>query len=396
MSDKRVFKVLKGGLAGMSTPAGERFTSAWITNTRLMGVVCLCIFWSNSSREFHQYFYFDAEEYGFDRYESYRCSRGTADKEADKELKDIENSLIGGLGGKKTPLTLKEAAWLLGEFIEFNRIHGIPLPANFHDLDFLLKLKPELNTPEKARIFKKSCAEIVNFNSLANYFMMRCVGKDFTAATFLAKPGVNVDILPDFSRGTLYTNAVRICKDRESVDCRSLVEAADKYYVVSSHLKIEDMKISACECVSILPVTEKEAYLQLSHAEFITIYSFDGGIDDFSSSSMRLLNNAAEHDEHDGKTFMIYHPNNSHVDLPDYYLYNDLLGIYHINDNGELLVAAPTLRGIRKLELNLNISKLKPLLNAKGSFEFNEPVLIQYLESAFTDFLSFIDAIKAD
>ena len=127
-----------------------------------------------------------------------------------------------------------------------------------------------------------------------------------------------------------------------------------KYYVVLSHLKIEDMKISACECVSILPVTEKEAYLQLSHAEFITIYSFDGGIDDFSSSSMRLLNNATEHDEHGGKTFMIYHPNNSHVDLPDYYLYNDLLGIYHINDNGELLVAAPTLRGIRKLELNLN------------------------------------------
>ncbi len=390
--DFQDFKVLKGGLSDISTPTGERFTSAWVTNTRLMGVVCLYIFWSTHSREFHQYFYFDAEEYGFDRYESYRCPRGSAGE----DLQRIEASLTGGLGGEKVSISFPEAVCLISEFVRYNKTHKIPLPDNLGDFGFLLALKPTLNEDAVQKLFAKSCVELVNHNSLANYFLMRCIARDFVASSFLAHPGIDVDIFPDFPPGTLYVNEVKICKDRESVDCRSLVEVGGKYYVIMSHIKIAGMKISGYECVSMLAITEKEAYLQLSHSEFITVYSFSGDMDDFSDSKMRLLNTATVHEEHGGKTFMIYHPNNSHVDLPNYYLYNDLLGIYHIEESGELLIASPTLRGIRKLELNLNISRLKPMLKTNAGFEFNEPVLLQYLESDFTSFLSFIDAIKAD
>lgn len=93
---------------------------------------------------------------------------------------------------------------------------------------------------------------------------------------------------------------------------------------------------------------------------------------------------------------MLYHPNNSHLDLPDYYLYNDLLGIYHMGEDNEFLAASATLRGIRRLELDINTSPVKKKLTLQGNYEFNEPVLLQYLESDFTNFEEYINAISVE
>ena len=69
---KRTFKVLEGGMARTATPLYQTFHSAWITNTRLMGVICLCIRWTGDSPrsgDLYQFFYFEAEGQGFDRFE---------------------------------------------------------------------------------------------------------------------------------------------------------------------------------------------------------------------------------------------------------------------------------------------------------------------------------------
>ena len=68
------FTVIKGG----SEPdfGTRRFLSAYITDTRLMGVVGLQIHWERledgGAADFYQLFYYDAEEYGLDSYKSYR------------------------------------------------------------------------------------------------------------------------------------------------------------------------------------------------------------------------------------------------------------------------------------------------------------------------------------
>ena len=51
--------------------------------------------------DLHQFFYFDAEEYGFETYDSVLGPD-------DGRVSEIESSLIGGLGGEKIDLTLRE------------------------------------------------------------------------------------------------------------------------------------------------------------------------------------------------------------------------------------------------------------------------------------------------
>ena len=76
------FQILRGGLAESAATSRKEFVSAYITDTRLMGVVGLVVHWQlpeNLSKDhFFQFFYMDAEEYGFDTYRSVLTS-GTDD-----------------------------------------------------------------------------------------------------------------------------------------------------------------------------------------------------------------------------------------------------------------------------------------------------------------------------
>ena len=87
------FTLIKGG--NESGFEQRRFVSAEITDTRLMGVVGLHIHWevkeAGDWNSFHQFFYFDAEEYGLDSYRSYRG-------EDEDEVENIIDSMFGGLG----------------------------------------------------------------------------------------------------------------------------------------------------------------------------------------------------------------------------------------------------------------------------------------------------------
>ena len=74
MEKKTKFKVIKGGLSETAFTGSRQFVSAYVTDTRLMGVVGVYIHWylpqNTLLKHFHQFFYMDAEEFGFDSYES--------------------------------------------------------------------------------------------------------------------------------------------------------------------------------------------------------------------------------------------------------------------------------------------------------------------------------------
>ena len=71
---KSDFKVIVGGLSMPDKIISRRFLSSFVTNTRFMGVVGLYINWEIETRDgflsMHQYFYYDAEEFGFETYKA--------------------------------------------------------------------------------------------------------------------------------------------------------------------------------------------------------------------------------------------------------------------------------------------------------------------------------------
>ena len=94
------FKLINGGLTETAEGSRKEFISAYVTDTRLMGVTGMYVHWAlpenSHMTHLHQFFYFDAEECGFD---TYRSVLGDGGKDEFEEIRDIENYLMGGLGG---------------------------------------------------------------------------------------------------------------------------------------------------------------------------------------------------------------------------------------------------------------------------------------------------------
>ena len=93
-----MFEVLDGGLRETSETSTKKFISAYVTNTRLMGVIGVYASWflpENKLRDhLYQFFYLDSEEYGLDTYE---CVLGPDNDDTNDRVLEIKNRLMGGL-----------------------------------------------------------------------------------------------------------------------------------------------------------------------------------------------------------------------------------------------------------------------------------------------------------
>ena len=160
--DRNQFTVLRGGLLDTVDTSEKVFESAYVTNTRLMGVVCMYIHFrlpdNPSMSDLHQFFYFDAEEYGFETY------RGILGDDMDA-VQDAEDTLASGLGGQKAALSLREAMYLLQEYVRFNQRSKLPLPEGLSEYGFLLNQDVLLNQPEQYILMGKLCTDCLLYTS---------------------------------------------------------------------------------------------------------------------------------------------------------------------------------------------------------------------------------------
>ena len=182
---ERNFRLIKGGIKD-KTEWRRYFISAYVTDTRLMGVLGMYIHWraadNGQTADFHQFFYFDAEETGFETYLGL-----WSDDPQEVAEKERENS--GGLGGKKINLTLTEAKHILHSYLTFNQTHGLPMPPGKEEYLELLKDLPPISEEESYWLLMKQCAPVTSEYALIHYFLMRSFGKDLEAVSLLTDNG---------------------------------------------------------------------------------------------------------------------------------------------------------------------------------------------------------------
>lgn len=382
------FRVIEGGLAATTEPGHRPFAESWMTNSRLMGVLAVGIHWAYEDQKngLWQFFYFDCEEMGFDRYEEYA---GT-DPQA---REDLELSVIGGLGSAKVPINQKEAVFLVQHYLKFNRRYGIELPGDPSRYLFLQAMDGALDEQEQKDLFRKSCVPITTQTMLANYFIMRCTGKDKQAAEFLTEGEVDTDLFPSLPLGTLYRNAVSLREDGMSCTCESLI-FADGYYLTVTELYFDGLRVVSAQVLSKMPLTEVEAHMILGHDEYVSVFRCTAPFESIDRRTTRKLRSAVVNEEHDGMTYLIFHPNNRHVEANPFILFHDMKGLYHFGRNGEILVSCSTEQDARELEWDLLFSHLHEHLQLIQGYQFTDPVVGHYLESGFTSFLDFVEAIQ--
>ncbi len=389
---KPSFTVIEGGLSAPKNSRTRQFMGAYVTNTRLMGVLGLYIHWRlddrYSSPDFHQFFYLDAEEYGF---ETYRSVLGNSVE----EIAAIEQALIGGLGGSKVEITEREARALVCEYARFNETHGLSMPDGLAEYEFLLETPAALTPAEQKTLREKQCDPVVTDYQAINYFLMRCFGKDYEAAGWLCAAEFDLDIYKKYGICTLCKNTIDRDESRsDAFLCESLIERKDQYMLLVSQLTLSQHRIASFEKCSGFPVSSAEAAMMLAKPEFVTVYEILMSADEFNDTIAQMSLHAMTTSHENGRLFLAFNNNNNHVDKRVFRLSEDIFGLYYISDFGQLIVSSFSLSGIHALEKELRKSVLAPYLMATAKYEFKEPVLYEFIQSDFEDFNEFLDFIR--
>jgi len=389
--EKNNLKVLRGGLLDSAATSRKIFISAYVTNTRLMGVLGMYIHFSlpdnQALSDLHQFFYFDAEEFGFETYQSV-LGNDTA------RISEIEHSLIGGLGGEKVPLTLREAQYLLQEYVRLNRRMNIPLPEGIQEYGFLLDHDIMLSQPDLYILMCKQCVSTTDVCEVINYFLMRVTGKDFRAASFLTNRSFDMDLFPEFKAGTFCKNSIEPAGQPDVYLCESLCEFGNSYHIAVTAVTVSGLSISEARRISCFKISPAEAAMMLARSEFISVYEMLEPPEDFTAASTALSASAMATPHENGILYMMFHANNKHVAKWEYRLNEDVLGMYYVSSSGQLLAAAYSLEEIKKLENDLAKAPVGRTLIPTGKYEFQEPVLYEFIQSGFAEFEDFVDAIK--
>lgn len=418
-SNFRNFHVIKGGLQKKAQTASYRLISAWITDTRLMGVCCIKAHWlaeaGDDTFEMFQFFYFDWQEYGLETYESFL---GEPDLEMLEAVETVEHSLASGLGGKKNLITERELRFLVQSFAEFNAKRGIPMPQKSSEFDFLLKPQFNLSDEEQHSLICKECTKISSPMQVMNYFLMRCFARDFEGAKLLTKNYVRTDLFSEFAAADMLRNSIKEAPDdagsnsdyyatssdtdfetfntRKTYTCESLLEFDAKYYLAATRITLEGRKVVKYERLSAFRISLWESSLMLTQPEYVTVYDVAGDLSGFDTKTFSLLKTGLLSQHECGKLFSVFYPSNAHLAQSTYYMYDDLFGICYVLDSGQIVLASRSYENILKLEKELEESRYGPSLVLVSKYEFNHSLIHDFVNRNYEDFEDFLKDLGVD
>lgn len=391
-------KVIEGGLLPKEK-AEREFVSAFATDTRLMGQIAMGIHWHiidhPDAEDLYQFFSFDTEECGLDNYKSVWSGDGD-------EIALIRQTMIGPLGGKDVLLTEREARGLFTEYYppaasrshdRNSEISNITFSNGIHEYRHLIDEPVYLEPEEYAHLFDKLCTDIISDVQLVNYYIMRSLAKDTEGKRYLSAPpnDPEPDLFGDIPLVTLLRNTVHE-SDGHYISS-SLAEHDNKYELLVTDITVQDGAVTSCVRGSGLHISNTEAALMLAHPEFITVYKLLAGPEEFEEQPLEFEYNTMVTEHDSGRMYMAFNSNNDHVNDSNYMLSNDIFGVYYITRCGEFIVSASSTENIIKLERSLLHSPMGAMMLPVGKYEFQEPVLLQFVNSGIEEFDEFLAMI---
>lgn len=398
---KHNFTVIKGGKSDTASfkPEDLIFVDAYVTDTRLMGVLGLSIVWEiiddKGNIPFHQFFYFDAEEYGLDTYESLQG-------DSPEILELIEQNLIGGLGGEKHPLSQAEALNLLADFVSGSEKLRAPLATPTEQYLELIKDLPPLSPVERELLRGKTCTPIKSHYQLINYYLMRSFARDFEAAKYLI--AMEADPLEGLweKPGTLCKNTIEEHVDKSgslSYLCEALIDWDGEYEMILLEImiskgKMADAKIADAKVNHSFKISPAEAVMMLNRSEYVSVYEILAEPVDFDNTFLPLMAGALKTNHENGRLYMEFNNNNEHVNQKVFRLNEDIHGLFYVSDFGQLLLSAFSLEKIHSLESFLQKGPLSLMLLPTAKYEFKEPIVYDFIQSDFEDFEDYILSLQ--
>jgi hypothetical protein len=386
--------VIRGGLykAARTDGSNKRFSSAFATDTRLMGVFALYIRWMSEEAgfdsELHQFFYIDAEKFGIETY------HGLDGSSADL-LYETEQAMLGGLGGSKIDISENEATFIVQKYAEMAKSAGAGLPAGKEEFAFILEKPCFLTSLEEDILFRKLCVPLENNEHAINYFLMRYFAKDAEAVKRLATRLGAMSMTSNKQEETLCKNTIEPYINPSGISylCESLIESNNRYRLVLSEIYMNAKRISSFHIRSCFFVSASEAAMMLGRPEYITVYEITIEPDNIRMLLARLYPGAMQKERDGGCLYLQFKNNNDHLKESVYRLNDDVRGVFFVTDHGQFIAVAYSLSAINRIERELQRT-MKAGLNPCAKYEFKESVFYEFVQSDFLDFADFVDYLN--
>lgn len=411
------FKVVEGKLSNRYNHFKDyRFEYCIATDTRLMGVVALKVFWTgktdNKDRLF-QIIHLDFSEYGIDEYKE--IFTRAMDFDGGREVKSEWKRVAGGLGGKEMKIPFFTMMQLIDEVLATNEEHyknHATYIKQFREetlmrINFMKaatkKLMHEGNHFDSK---SKEGMSLVVKNSLStyeilNYFIMRLLDKDYKGAAFLSdvdEDKLKANRLEEIELAELVKN--KIIKESNakvntgeptSYRCKFVALSNDYIYgemiielsprSLTRSRKITDFKLS-----TLMRISSYEAAFILRQPEYITLYKLKVSHDEFDIEDTVLGSETTMSPVTNGILYVLYNKDNSHVNSANYYMNHDLYGAYLLTPQDEFVVMSNDLVHINNMELDIGRSINFAKLELTGRYKLESQIFQTFAGSIGANF----------
>ena len=354
----------------------NKLKKVYVTNTRLMGVVGVVAYYD----KFVDIYHLDFEEYGIDSF--FRI-----DIKNNNEVSKRINETVGGLGGKLKKINERQFKVLIKDSFDINdefiNLFDV-LESSYNEI---LEIDIMLDENEKKSLTNKICIEFRNDYELINYYLMREIAKDKISEVLTIN---KIDFPITDKPYTLLKNSINKDEDNGYIS-KSLIDYKNRYKLITSIIKTQDLKIESAKIIETLEISYIEAALILNKKEYIVIYYIDdiNFEDKFFSNNNKMMKN----DYQRGSLYTEYNSNNDHVTKKDYFLSDDIYGIYYFTDSNQLVVSSFEEKNIDEI---VNGLKKYQSLKLNDEFVVDKSLIYSFITSDYDDFYEFLHIESRD
>lgn len=387
MTKRNHLTVIQGGKS-IADSYMPQFSSAFATNTRLMGVVAVKALEQASTGELiHHFFHLDFEEFGIDAYERVESTEPDI-------LDRMSRKITGGLGGELVEITLEELAWLIRDAYALNLLHSEELPEGMESLFSFLKAESLLDSWEIHELWLKLSPELVSDTELINYYLMRLWACDISGALFLSRGGATVQKFSE-TPGIMVRNRVQSLRETGGVryyQAEALSDNEKEYRIAACEIGIFEeagqRRIFSMSVQGAFKVSEVEAAFMLRREEYLAVYKI------LDPDRVRIFFDLYKPDAmitlyEEGLLYTYFKPHNHHVREDAYFLNEDVQCYYYLAEEHQLIVCALHPQHLREAQLELELQEMTALLAFENEYVAETPLLYDFISSDYLDFQEF-------
>ncbi|MBQ3920630.1 MAG: hypothetical protein II689_00195, partial [Firmicutes bacterium] len=343
----------------------------------------------------HQFFRYEVVPAGL---EMIAVATGT-DREA---IAKAIHEYFGSLGGEMVRLTERQARYLGRLFVSETKKAGKDISEYESALRILTNVPVVLSLVEKATLMRKLCVDIKTDYGVVNYYLMRCFSADREGASLLEADKSFYDEVWKGGPADLLRNTVEDFEQPAEDGARvylneSIVTDASGNLLVLSEVHVKDGRVVSAKATRSQRISLLESAMILSVPEYVTYY--DILKDDKKPLRARLeaLSGRGMPFKHAaGELFMSMNPDNDHVEKKNFAISGDIFAVFFITGASQLLVVSRDEDSISFAESLMYDLVKDGTLGGTERYTFPEPVLADFIDSDYDDFIEFLDDTEDD